>query len=74
MREAVAMLLTSLTPRDRVAVVTLPHGGLKVDFTTDHAQAIKAIEAITGQAPRTESDTDAACRTRDTLHGADGAA
>ncbi len=72
LREAVAMLLTSLTPRDRVAVVTLPHGGLKVDFTTDHALAIKAIEAITGQAPRTESDTDAACRTRDTLHGLTG--
>src|SRR5688500_3083337 len=32
MREAVAMLLAGLSVRDRVALVTVPHGGLKVDF------------------------------------------
>ena len=72
MRDALAMLMTSLTPRDRVAVVTMPHGGLKVDFTTDHGRVLKAVNEITGQAPRGESDTDAACRTRDTLNALTG--
>jgi len=72
MREAVAMLLMSLAPRDRVAVVTVPHGGLRADFTTDHAKVLRVFNAIIGQAPRAESDADAACRTRDTLQALTG--
>ena len=72
MREAVGLLLTSLAPHDRVAVVTVPHGGLRLDFTTDHAKAIRVFSEITGQAPRAESDADAACRTRDTLNALTG--
>jgi len=72
MREAVTMLLASLSSRDRVAVVTLPHGGLRADFTTDHAKVLRVFNAIIGQAPRAESDADAACRTRDTLKALTG--
>ena len=72
MREAVAMLLLGLSARDRVALVTVPHGGLKVDFTADHEQVRKAVGQITGQASRNESADDASCRSRDTIQALTG--
>src|SRR5688572_23556875 len=67
MRQAVAMPLRGLSVRDRVALVTVPHGGLKVDFTTDHETVRTAVWQITGQAPRNERSDDASCRSRNTL-------
>ena len=72
MRSALGMLLTSIGPRDRVAVVTVPHGGLKVDFTTDRREVVEALSQISGQAARDESPQDASCRTRDTLQALTG--
>jgi VWFA-related protein len=72
MREAVAMLLRGLSVSDRVALVTVPHGGLKVDFTTDHEKVRAALWQITGQASRNEGADDASCRSRDTIQALTG--
>ncbi|MEX2272437.1 MAG: hypothetical protein WD690_13260 [Vicinamibacterales bacterium] len=66
-RPAVAQLLESLAPADRVAIVTVPLGGIRLDFTTDHAKAGEVFKSLGGKAPRTESASDFACRARRTL-------
>jgi VWFA-related protein len=72
LRAAVHKLLMSLAPRDRVALVTMPYGGLKVDFTREHDRVSQAFSQIVGQADRNESGRDAACRTRRTLEALGG--
>lgn len=67
LRAAVHKLLMSLAPRDRVALVTMPYGGLKVDFTRDHDRVSQAFSQIVGQSDRNETGSQAACRTRRTL-------
>ena len=67
LRSAVRRFLSALTPRDRVALVTMPYGGLRVDFTNEHDRVAQALATIAGQASRTETGSDAACRTRRTL-------
>jgi VWFA-related protein len=41
--------LDTLTPEDRVAAVTVPFGGPKVDFTTDHDAVRRALASVTGR-------------------------
>jgi VWFA-related protein len=72
MRAAIAQLLANLSPRDRISVHTVPHGGMKSDFTTDHDKVAQAVNVITGQAPQDESGQDAACRTRNNLESLEG--
>jgi VWFA-related protein len=72
MRAAIAQLLANLSPRDRLSVHTVPHGGMKSDFTTDHDKVAQAVNVITGQAPQDESGQDAACRTRNNLESLEG--
>jgi hypothetical protein len=67
LREAADGLLRQLGPRDRVLVVLLPFGSVKVPFTTDHARARRAISIVTGQRPQNETGSDMACRTRRVL-------
>ena len=67
LREAIDGLLAALGPRDRVLFVTLPLGGVKVPFTTDHARVSRAARAMTGQRPQNETGSDMACRTRRVL-------
>ena len=66
-RPAVAQLLGSLAPADRVAVVTVPLGGIRLDFTTDHAKAREVFNALGGKAPRSLTSSEFACRSRRTL-------
>lgn len=63
MKAQINKFLRGLGPRDRVALLTAPYGGLKVDLTTDVSRISVALAAITGQASSSESATDAACRT-----------
>jgi VWFA-related protein len=72
MRAAIGQLLANLAPRDRVSVHTVPHGGMKSDFTTDHDKVAQAVNAVTGQAPQDESGQDGACRTRNNLESLEG--
>jgi VWFA-related protein len=67
LRNAVKRFLDGLTPRDRVALVTMPYGGVRMDFTNEHDKIVQSLAAVTGQASRGESGSDAACRTRRTL-------
>jgi VWFA-related protein len=71
-RQAASQFLAGLSPRDRVALFTVPHGGMKVDLTSDFEKVRTALGQITGQAPENESLSDAACRTRSDLQSIAG--
>jgi hypothetical protein len=66
-RGAIQQLLAGLAPADRVALVTVPFGGLTVDLTTDHSRIIEGVGAVTAKSPRGETTADAQCRTLNTL-------
>ena len=72
LREAVEALLLQLSPRDRLSLITMPYGGVKVPFTTDHARIRTALRAIVGHAPQNETGSGLACRTRRTLESLAG--
>ena len=72
LRAAVARFLGSLTPRDRVSLLTVPHGGMKVDLTTNHDRISEAFAQLTGHAPETETGSEGACRTRTVLESLEG--
>lgn len=55
--------LRGLGAQDRIALMTAPYGGLKVDLTTEHSRISQALASITGQASMSETASDAACRT-----------
>jgi hypothetical protein len=67
LRNAVDLLIRGLTPRDRLALVTMPYGGIKVPFTTDHERVRRAFTPVVGHAPPGETGSALACRTRETL-------
>jgi hypothetical protein len=73
LRDHIGQFARGLSPSDRLALVTVPYGGVKVDLTTDHARVTQALVALSGQAASTESETEAACRTRATLVALRGA-
>ena len=66
-RDALRVFLRRLDSRDRVGLVTVPHGGLRVPLTTDRSGVLGALQRIVGRASGRESATDAACRTRGVL-------
>jgi VWFA-related protein len=72
LREAVHSLMPRLGPRDRVLLVTLPFGSVKVPFTTDHARVRRAIDTTVGQRPQGETGSEMACRTRRVLESTAG--
>jgi VWFA-related protein len=72
LRRAVNRFLGALAPRDRVALVTMPYGGVKVDFTNEHDKVAQSLSMISGQTTRTEDGSEAACRTRRTLEALRG--
>jgi hypothetical protein len=72
MRAALKRFLTALTPHDRVSVVTVPYGGLKIDFSTNHAKVAEIVAGLTGRAPDAESVQLGSCRTRNVLQSLDG--
>jgi VWFA-related protein len=72
LRQVIHRFLGSLAPRDRVALVTVPFGGLKTDLTTEHEQVLVQLSNVVGQAPQTETGSDLACRTRRTLESLTG--
>ena len=45
LRAAVGRFLGSLTPRDRVSLLTVPHGGMKVDLTNNHDRISRGLRA-----------------------------
>jgi hypothetical protein len=67
LRHDIQTFLAKLSPADRVALVTVPYGGMKADFTSDHGRIMTAMGTIVGRAPQNETRDDAGCRTRSTL-------
>jgi VWFA-related protein len=67
LRDAVDILLKRISARDRISVVTMPYGGVKVPFTTDHGRVRTAVSRITGRSPAVETGSELACRTGRTL-------
>ena len=67
LRDSVDRLLGGLGPSDNVALVTMPYGGVKVPFTSDHTRIKLAMSKIVGQAPANQTAADLACRTGRTL-------
>ena len=66
-KDAARQFIGHLAPQDRVGLVTIPRGGLNVGLTTDRAKILTAISNLSGRAARSETDADAACRTRQVL-------
>jgi hypothetical protein len=72
LRESVDGLISRLGPADRVLVVTMPFGSVKIPFTTDHVRVKRFVSTFTGQRPRNETGSDMACRTRRVLEATAG--
>ena len=66
-RDAIRQFIGHLAPQDRVGLVTIPRGGLNVGLTADRARIEAAVSELNGRAPQSESEGDAACRTRQVL-------
>ncbi len=66
-RDGLLLYINALGPRDSAAIFTVPHGGLAVDLTTDHAKLREATARFAGARPTAETANDAACRSRLTL-------
>lgn len=66
-KEALGAFVNRLSRRNRIGLVTVPHGGQHVGLTTDHSRVRQALSMVYGRGARDESDADAACRSRDAL-------
>jgi hypothetical protein len=67
LRHATDRLIAGLGSADRITLVTMPYGGVKVPLTTEHSRVRSALANIIGQAPARQTGSQLACRTRDTL-------
>lgn len=70
--DAAARFVRTLPASDRVALLTMPRGGLNVDLTADHEKVAEALGRISGQGSTGTTASDKACRTRLTLEALDG--
>jgi VWFA-related protein len=53
--DAARRFLDRLQPEDRVGLITMPRGKVEADLSTDRAAVRKALDGITGHAPRRSS-------------------
>jgi len=67
LRRAVDRLVNRLHPADRVMLVTIPHGGVRIPPTTEHARIATGIATLAGRGRTSQTGSDFACQTRDTL-------
>ncbi len=65
--DALNLLVSALSPDDRIGLRTLPLGGEVVPLTKDRAEIRKAISKISGRASANPAPLDAACKTRQIL-------
>ena len=72
LREAADTFLDNLAPTDRIALVTMPYGGTKVELTTEQEKVRASLAQIIGQGSSRESADEMACRTRRTLESLGG--
>lgn len=67
LRAATDQLIAGLGSGDRVALLSLPFGTVKVAMTNDHSRLRLAMSQTVGQAASSETGSEMACRTRRTL-------
>jgi hypothetical protein len=72
LRQAVDALIGGVSPADRLSLVTMPYGGVKVPLTTEHQRIRTALQLIVGGAPEGESGSALACRSLRTLESLRG--
>lgn len=53
-----------LGPRDQVSYVTMPNGGVAIDFTTSHDRIVDALRNFRANAPRESTEQERSCRSR----------
>jgi VWFA-related protein len=63
MRTAVASFVDLLAPGDQVALITVPRGSVRTNFTTNHDLIKQEVTRIMGQAEQRETFAQASCRT-----------
>ena len=66
-REAADAFLDGLAPSDRIALVTMPYGGTRVNLTTEQEAVRKSLAGVIGQSTASETADEMACRSRRTL-------
>ena len=67
LKDALDQFVASLPAKDRVGIITLPHGTVKIDPTANHASVRETIPKIAGRAPASRSTSEEQCHTRDVL-------
>jgi hypothetical protein len=67
LKEALEQFVTSLGPKDRVGVVTMPRGTVRLEPTTGRPALRETLAKVTGRAPASRSSSDEQCHTRDVL-------
>ena len=67
LRAGIDRLLARLSPIDRIALRTIPHGGTNITATTEHARIRAAAGTLVGRGASTLSGSALACRSRTTL-------
>jgi VWFA-related protein len=71
-KDAVNAMINALGPRDQAAIVTVPRGGISIDYTGDRTRLREAVAKLMGSAPTTETADEAACRSRLTVQAITG--
>ncbi|MEO8071191.1 MAG: hypothetical protein ABI652_07300, partial [Acidobacteriota bacterium] len=66
-RDAVRGLVNGLAPRDRIGLVTIPHGGVRVPLTLDHGRVAREAGQVSGRGSRRETAVESGCRSRNSL-------
>jgi hypothetical protein len=61
---AVVRYVNMLGPRDQVSYVTMPNGGIEVDFTTEHLKVTEALRKFIARGPREPTEQERSCRSR----------
>jgi len=67
LRQAAERLLSALSRADRIALVSIPHGGVNIAPTTDRTRIRTALATLVGRGDSRQTGSDLACRTRLTL-------
>ena len=71
-RDGITSLINLLGPNDQAAILTVPHGGVSTEVTSDRGALLRAVSSLAGAAPLTESAEQSACRSALTLQAIRG--
>jgi len=67
LRQSAERLLAAVSPIDRIALISIPHGGVSVAATTDRTRIRTALATLVGRGDSRQTGSDFACRSRLTL-------